>query len=149
MKSSPILRAFSAPLLVVLALVSLLLLLRGHNAPGGGFVAGLLMAAAFAFHGLAHGPEAMLRALRVRPFTLSGIGMFLALGGALAGVVAGGTLLEGLWSPFTVPGVGKLGSVLAFDIGVVLVVLGSTLGIVLRLWCEVETDVPSSMEDLS
>lgn len=149
MKSSPILRAFSAPLLVVLALVSLLVLLRGHNEPGGGFIAGLLMAAAFAFHGLTHGPDAMLRALRVRPFTLSGTGMLLALGAALSGLFAGGSLLEGLWFPFTVPGVGKVGSVLVFDVGVFLVVLGSSLGIILRLWSEVESDVPPSMEDLS
>ncbi|MEE4299972.1 MAG: MnhB domain-containing protein [Pseudomonadales bacterium] len=149
MKSSPILRAFSAPLLVVLALVSLLVLLRGHNEPGGGFIAGLLMAAAFAFHGLAHGPEAMLRALRVRPFTLSGTGMLMALGAALSGIFAGGALLEGLWFPFTVPGVGKVGNVLVFDIGVFLVVLGSSLGIILRLWSEVESDTPPSMEDLS
>ncbi|HMN02746.1 MAG TPA: MnhB domain-containing protein, partial [Geobacter anodireducens] len=54
-------------LLPLLLLFSLFLLLRGHNEPGGGFVGGLVAAAAFALHALAHGVAAARRVLRVEP----------------------------------------------------------------------------------
>ena len=55
-----------APLLVVVMLVfSVFILLRGHNEPGGGFIGGLIAASAIAIYGMAAGPAAVRRALKV------------------------------------------------------------------------------------
>jgi multicomponent Na+:H+ antiporter subunit B len=47
-----------APFIAGLVLVfSVFVLLRGHNEPGGGFIAGLIAASAFAILGISHGVE--------------------------------------------------------------------------------------------
>jgi hypothetical protein len=67
MQASLILRV-SAPLLLwVPALVSVYLLVRGHNAPGGGFVGGLVAASGLVFHAIARGQAAALRIMRAPP----------------------------------------------------------------------------------
>ena len=54
-----------ARLLIGLFLVfSLYVLLRGHNAPGGGFIGGLIAACGFAIHAFASG---VAEARRARP----------------------------------------------------------------------------------
>ena len=56
----------------LLLLFAVFLLLRGHNEPGGGFVGGLVAAAAFALYAIAYGVERARRALLVKPLTLLG-----------------------------------------------------------------------------
>ena len=63
----------------LLLLFALFLLLRGHNAPGGGFVGGLVVAAAFVLHSIAFGIAASRRALLVDPSTLLSVGLLVAL----------------------------------------------------------------------
>jgi multicomponent Na+:H+ antiporter subunit B len=108
---------------------------RGHNAPGGGFVGGLLAAAAFALQTISHGPAAARRALRVRPLVLLGAGLLAALGSGIPALVAGQPYLTGRWAGVAVPLLGemKLSTVLLFDVGVYLVVLGSVLLMVFTL----------------
>ena len=83
--TSLILRTATRVLMPLLVLFALFMLLRGHNEPGGGFVAGLVVAAAFALHGFTFGVAAARRALIVDPETLLGIGLLVAL---LTGVAA-------------------------------------------------------------
>jgi multicomponent Na+:H+ antiporter subunit B len=130
---SIILRTAVRLLVPVLLLVSLMILLRGHNEPGGGFIGGLLAAGAVALLQLAEGCAAARRLLRVDPRTVLGAGLVASVATALAGFAAGGSLLEGLWWKTPVPGIGKLSTVLLFDIGVYLVVVGTVLLIVLEL----------------
>ena len=59
----------------LLLLFSVFLLLRGHNEPGGGFVGGLVAAAAFALYVIAFGVERARQALLVKPLTLLGAGL--------------------------------------------------------------------------
>ena len=59
----------------LLLLFAVFLLLRGHNEPGGGFVGGLVAAAAFALYVIAFGVERARRALLVQPMTLLGVGL--------------------------------------------------------------------------
>jgi multicomponent Na+:H+ antiporter subunit A len=59
---------------------SIYLLMRGHNAPGGGFVGGLVAAVAFVLASLADGLGTARRALRVDPHLLMAVGLSLALG---------------------------------------------------------------------
>lgn len=131
--NSLILRTASRYLAVLLILFSLFILLRGHNEPGGGFIGGLLAGAAFALHGLADGPAAARRTLRVDPRRLVGVGLLVALASGTIAWSAGNPFLTGLWLPFKVPAIGKVGTVLLFDAGVYLTVLGGVLLILLAL----------------
>ena len=118
--NSVILRTATRVLMPLMLLFALFMLLRGHNEPGGGFVAGLVVAAAYALQAFAFGVPAARRALLVDPERLLGIGILVALGTGLAAVVSGRPFLTSLWW-------GGLGSPLFFDLGVFLVVIGVAL----------------------
>jgi multicomponent Na+:H+ antiporter subunit B len=130
---SLILRTASRYLMVLLVLFSVFILFRGHNEPGGGFVGGLLIAGAFALYALAYKAEAARRLLRFDPRTIIGVGLVTAAGSGLAAVWHGQPFLTGLWLPYRIPFLGKLGTVFFFDLGVYLVVLGTTLLILFAL----------------
>ena len=130
---SLILRTASRYLMVLLVLFSIFILFRGHNEPGGGFVGGLLIAGAFALYALAYEAEAARRLLRFDPRTIIGVGLVTAAGSGLAAVWHGQPFLTGLWLPYPIPFLGKLGTVFFFDLGVYLVVLGTTLLVLFTL----------------
>jgi multicomponent Na+:H+ antiporter subunit B len=130
---SLILRTASRYLMVLLVLFSVFILLRGHNEPGGGFVGGLLIAGAFALYALAHEAKSARRLLRLDPRTIIGVGLITAAGSGLAALWHGQPFLTGLWLPYSIPFLGKLGTVLFFDLGVYLVVLGTTLLVLFTL----------------
>jgi multicomponent Na+:H+ antiporter subunit B len=119
--------------MVLLVLFSVFILLRGHNEPGGGFVGGLLIAGAFALYALAYEAKAARRLLRLDPRTIIGVGLITAAGSGLAALWHGQPFLTGLWLPYSIPFLGKLGTVLFFDLGVYLVVLGTTLLVLFTL----------------
>jgi multicomponent Na+:H+ antiporter subunit B len=128
--NSLILRAM-APFLTALMLVfSLFVLLRGHNAPGGGFIGGLLAASAFALYALAFGVEATRRMLRLHPLTIAALGLILSAVSGLISALYQVPYMTGLW--FHVVGL-DLSTVMSFDIGVYLVVLGAFAAILLAL----------------
>ena len=66
-RDSPIFRTAARLLMPLLLLFSVFLLLRGHNEPGGGFVGGLVAAAAFALYAIAFGTRRARQALVVSP----------------------------------------------------------------------------------
>jgi multicomponent Na+:H+ antiporter subunit B len=112
---------------------SVYLLLRGHNAPGGGFVGGLVAAVAFVLASLADGVGTARHALRVDPHHLMAAGLLLLLASGLAGVLVGDAFLTGRWLDLSVPVVGKLGTPLLFDVGVYLAVMGVALTMLFAL----------------
>jgi len=130
---SLILQTASRYLMVLLVIFSVFILLRGHNEPGGGFVGGLLIAGAFALYGLAYEPKAARRLLRFDPRSIIGVGLVTAAGSGLAALWHGQPFLTGQWLPYPIPFLGKLGTVFFFDVGVYLVVLGTTLLVLLTL----------------
>jgi len=130
---SLILRTASRYLMVLLVLFSVFILFKGHNEPGGGFVGGLLIAGAFALYALAYKAEAARRLLRFDPRTIIGVGLVTAAVSGLAAMWHGQPFLTGLWLPYRIPFLGKLGTVFFFDLGVYLVVLGTTLLIIFTL----------------
>ena len=113
-------------ILTLMLPVSLFLLLRGHNSPGGGFIAGLVAGSAFFFYAVIHGNEKAMEKLRVRPVILCASGLFLCLLAAAAGIFADGAVLKSYWLEWA-------GTPLLFDTGVYLTVTGSFLMIVLTL----------------
>ena len=115
------------PLLVVLSLV---VLYRGHNYPGGGFIGGLIAASAFLLLALSRGWDAAVQALRVEPLTLLVVGLAVALASGLPGLFGAQPIMTGHWLPFfELPLLGKvkLGTPLLFDVGVFLTVVGFTI----------------------
>jgi multicomponent Na+:H+ antiporter subunit B len=132
---SVILRTTARFLLPLLLLLSVFLLLRGHDEPGGGFIAGLVAALAFALYVFAYDIETTRGVLRVDPRTLVGIGLVLATLSAFPAVLLGQPFFTAQW--WSVPlgpfGELKLSTPLFFDIGVFLVVIGSVMTIVLAL----------------
>lgn len=120
-------------LLPLMLLFSLFLLLRGHNEPGGGFVGGLVVAAAFALYTLAHGEKEGRRMLRVAPLQLVATGLLIALTSGLLPLLAGLPFLTGLWSSVPAPVIGHAGTPLLFDLGVYLLVAGMSLLIIFTL----------------
>lgn len=131
---SSILQTATRLLMPLLLLFALFLLFRGHNAPGGGFVAGLVVAAAFVLHAMAYGIAASRQALLVRPVLLLPIGLTVALLSGLPAVVLGRPFMTGLWTSFGAgPASVAVGTPLIFDIGVFLAVIGVVLTIVFTL----------------
>lgn len=137
---SLILKIATRYLVPLILMLSLFIFLRGHNEPGGGFVGGLLAASAFVLYVFAFGVGPAQRLLRVRPLNLIVTGLTLALGSTLiAPLFFGESLMTGKWvETFEAPGIGKIGTPLIFDLGVMLVVIGVTLLIVFALAAEDE-----------
>ena len=124
--SSPILRRATAAILPILLLFAAIVIVQGHNKPGGGFIGGLIAATGFALVALAYSVERARRTLRVAPGTLIAVGLLLALASALPAVVRDQPVMTGLWIKIPLPDGDtlKLGTPLLFDLGVALLVLG-------------------------
>jgi multicomponent Na+:H+ antiporter subunit B len=129
--TSVVLRTVSTFLVVLLTLLSVFLLLRGHNEPGGGFIGGLTVTAAFMIYALGHGVEATRRLMRVEPMALVGVGVLLVVLSTCVSLFVGDPYLTAQWVKQPLPGIGKVSTVLAFDLGVYLAVLGTVTRIIL------------------
>jgi multicomponent Na+:H+ antiporter subunit A len=107
-------------------LVSVYITFRGHNAPGGGFIGGLIAGAAFIIRHLAGLPLVIGQQRRLVPELLIGAGLLLAAATAMAPLAVGGSLLESnIWSfDWPVFGEVKVVSSAFFDLGVYFLVLG-------------------------
>lgn len=132
--NSLILRTAVRALQPLLLLYSVFLLVAGHNQPGGGFVGGLVAAAALALYAIAYDAASARRLAIVDPRTTIGIGLLLALASGMAGLAAGLPLMTGVWFEPSIGGqTVAIGTPLLFDAGVYLVVIGVTLLFVLTL----------------
>jgi multicomponent Na+:H+ antiporter subunit B len=130
---SLVLQTATRYLVPLMLMFSIFLLFSGHNAPGGGFVGGLLAAAAFALYGIAHGMKTARDTLHIQPRRLIGIGLSFALGSGLFSVILGHPFMTAQWDDTVLPAIGKLGTPVIFDTGVYFVVIGVTLMIVFSL----------------
>ena len=127
---SIVLQGATRLLVALLLLFSVYMLLRGHNLPGGGFIAGLIAAAAFILYALAWDIPTARAALRIAPARLAAGGVLLAALSAVPAALWGRPPFTGLWL-FIGGGAGDKGfplsTVLLFDVGIYLAVLGSVL----------------------
>lgn len=132
--NSIVLRTASRLLVGLLLLFSIFLLLRGHNEPGGGFVGGLVAAAAFVLYGLADNEISVRQAIHFDTRSYIAAGLLVAGASALFPVLLGLPVLTGVWGEFELFGAAvELGSPLIFDIGVYIAVIGVALTIVLAM----------------
>lgn len=124
---SEILKLGAEVLKYVFLIVSIWLLLRGHNYPGGGFIAGLIAGSALIFKPLAFEIESIRIGGKKQGFVYLTIGLGLVLISAVGGLLIYDSVLEGIWlkiplffseKPF------KLGTPIIFDFGVYFTVIG-------------------------
>ncbi len=111
----------------IMLAASVWILLRGHNAPGGGFIAGLMAVSATALLAIVYGVDGAQRRLPLRsPALLAATGLLLAQVSGLPGLWQGTPYLTHQWSTIDL-GVTtlKLSTVIVFDVGVYAAVWGS------------------------
>ena len=131
----------------IILVVATSLFLGGHNAPGGGFIGGVLTVAAFVLVYVAYGLDYLeigVLGQSVEPGTgilehrtvaayrrLFTVGLLVALLAGVAGMVLGEPFLAQAHTYVHVPVLGKyeLASALAFDLGIYCVVVGGLLAI--------------------
>lgn len=130
---SIILSTASKYLLPLLLIFSFFLLLRGHNEPGGGFVGGLVAAAAYALYFIGNGVYEAEKLFKAEPIKIISSGLILALLSTVPSIIANKEFMKGFWLDTNVPVIGKIGTPLLFDMGVYLVVLGIALKIIFSL----------------
>ncbi len=133
--NSLILHTTARFLLPLLLLFSIFVLLRGHDEPGGGFIAGLVGAVGFALYMFAFDAKSTKALLVAPPQVIVGVGLLAATLSGVLPIFEGLPFFTALWWPVELPGFGevKFSTPLIFDIGVYLVVLGSVMKIVLAL----------------
>ena len=121
-------------------LISIYLLLAGHNAPGGGFAGGLLAGLALTVRYLAGGRFELAEANRVSAGTLLGVGIAIAAISGIAPLFFGGQVFESTAIEYSLGIFGdhKFVTSTFFDIGVYIVVLGLVLDVLTSLGSEID-----------
>jgi multicomponent Na+:H+ antiporter subunit B len=123
-------------LFFLINLVALHLFLRGHDLPGGGFIAGLATSISLILLSLALGMETLHKVVRVDPARLAIVGLAVALGSSVIPALMGRPFLEhfhGDWKGILFLGDVAVGTTILFDLGVYFVVVGSTTKIIFVL----------------
>lgn len=143
---SIILRTAARAIIPVVLLLAIIVLFQGHNKPGGGFIAGLMVGSCIALHSFAFGPVATRRLLRIDPRTLVGVGLFMAFLSLFVSIALGKPLMTSAWFKIPLPWMDplKLGTPALFDVGVFHCVAGVTAEMILalqrRAYVEVDTN---------
>jgi multicomponent Na+:H+ antiporter subunit B len=133
MYDSVILRTVAKVMLPVLLLISLFMVVRGHNLPGGGFIGGLLAATGIILQIVAFGPDRARQIIPINYLELAAFGVAFAAIWGLLGLGTGEPYMRAFWIPDPIPGIGKIGTPVLFDVGVYLTVIGVTTQLALVL----------------
>lgn len=122
-------------LLPTAALISVYFLLRGHNQPGGGFVGGLIFATSVILQYMVGGVYWVESRSRLNPQNWIGLGLLFAGAAAVSAWLLYKPFLAALAWDIALPLVGHvhLSSVLLFDLGVYMLVVGSTVLVLVAL----------------
>ena len=125
--NSGVLKMASGVLKPLFLIVSIWLLLRGHNYPGGGFIGGLIAGNALIFKPLAY-DQVMATRKEKQPFLgFLSLGIMIIFISAISGFAVNDAILEGQWIKMELaflPQILKLGTPLLFDVGVYFIVIG-------------------------
>ncbi|SHO66464.1 multicomponent K+:H+ antiporter subunit A [Pseudoxanthobacter soli DSM 19599] len=120
------------PVIIVLAAY---LFIRGHDVPGGGFIAGIAMAAAFILQYMAAGTTWVEERLRVLPVRWMGFGLLIAAATGMGSWLFGYPFLTSHAQYVALPLIGKVpaATAMAFDLGVFSLVMGATVLMLIAL----------------
>lgn len=109
--------------------VGIYLFMRGHNQPGGGFIAALVVAIAFLVQYLAAGFDWSDARRRFSEHRLIAWGVLVAMATGLGAIIFGANFLTTTFAYFSLPLIGKfeLATAMLFDAGVFLTVFGAVM----------------------
>jgi multicomponent K+:H+ antiporter subunit A len=109
--------------------------LRGHDLPGGGFIAGIIMSLGFVLQYMAGGTRWVEDRLRIRPLLWISWGLSLALLTGTTAMLLGAPFLTSAFGYAEIPLIGKvpMASALLFDLGVFALVVGATVLMLIAL----------------
>jgi multicomponent K+:H+ antiporter subunit A len=144
------LTTITRPMMALILVVAFYIFMRGHNLPGGGFIAGLVASVAFIIQYLASGKVWTNNRLTVDFARMGALGVIIAVGTGMAAWLFERPFLKGGLAHVHIPGIGEihLASAMSFDLGVFMVVVGALLIIIRRLSEYQSADeVVEAMED--
>jgi multicomponent K+:H+ antiporter subunit A len=140
-QSDALAHAFLVPALImrllfpVIGTTAVYLFMRGHDLPGGGFVAGLTMSVAFILQYMAGGTRWVEDRLTILPVIWMGLGLAFALATGVSAWLFGYPFLTSAFTYADLPVIGRvpLATALIFDLGVFTLVVGATVLILIAL----------------
>lgn len=121
-------RTLAGPIVFTLLMLGIHFLLRGHNMPGGGFIAGLMVAFAALIMRMARNETLLI----ISPDFLIPAGLLVAAITGLVPMAFGLPFLTSAHGKVMVPGFGPMewSTAAIFDTGVFMVVIGTTVAII-------------------
>lgn len=132
--NSVILRTAMRLILPLTLLFAAYMAMKGHNAPGGGFIGGLVAAVSLALYRMSNGAEALRSLMPMHPRVLIASGLTLATLTSVIPLLLGWPLLTSYNTEVHI-GFGQsfhFASAVFFDTGVLLVVIGVAVGMITR-----------------
>jgi multicomponent Na+:H+ antiporter subunit A len=134
-KESAILEIAARVMLPLLIVLSIAVLLRGHQEPGGGFIGGLMFSSAFILYAMAFGVRQTKKLIYIEPLTLIALGLFTALISGVPAMFQDQAYQTGWWGTFflSTPFEFKLGTPILFDVGVYLTVAGMLMQVMFSI----------------
>ncbi|WP_261624568.1 Na+/H+ antiporter subunit A [Nesterenkonia marinintestina] len=134
-----------------IVLLSVYLLLAGHNTPGGGFAGGLMAGLAFVLRYLAGGRYELEAAMRFSAGGLMGAGIVVACVVGIVPLFVGGEVFQSYYVDLDLPLFGEhaLVSSVLFDVGVYLVVVGLIVDVLRSLGSEIDLRSEEENRDTS
>lgn len=111
------------------------LFLAGHNNPGGGFIGGLVLSSALVLLFLVYDIETVQKGLPIDFKKVAAIGVLFAVGTGIGAVLFGAEFLTQTFETFNLPVFGdtEVPTVLLFEVGVALTVVGTVVTIILSI----------------
>lgn len=106
---------------------ALYMFFRGHDKPGGGFIAGLIATIPLMLHSMVFDYDVTARIFRIKPRLIAGLGLLLAFISGLFSPFSNQAYMTPIWVEEKLPIIGKLGTPIFFDMGVFFVVFGVVL----------------------
>ncbi|OCS86607.1 Na(+)/H(+) antiporter subunit B [Caryophanon tenue] len=130
-----ILRTVVKGVVFIILTLGMYLFFAGHNAPGGGFIGGLVLASAVVLLYLAYDIETIQKTMPFDFKKVAAVGVLLATGTALGSVLFDVPFLSHTDGYFDLPLLGEthLTTVTIFEAGVALTVVGVVVTIILSI----------------
>lgn len=130
-----ILQSVTKVVVFIILTLAFYLFFSGHNSPGGGFVAGLLLASAVVLLFLANDLESITNAIPVDFKLVAALGAFIVVACGIGATLFGTHFLTQAFANFNIPFFGdvELSTVTIFEAGVALAVVGVVITIILSI----------------
>lgn len=130
-----ILRTVTKIVVFIILTFGVELFFAGHNSPGGGFIGGLVLSSAFVLLFLVYDIETVQEGIPLDFKKVAALGVILAIGTGVGAVLFGAAFLTQTFGHFHLPLLGEteLATVVLFEIGVALTVVGTVVTIIVSI----------------